>query len=92
MKKLAFTSMLALVLLSVPAVADDFLGTCKANPAGASQAANDKWCACVDKETAGNDKVRALFMAAFKLSDLEKRKASSSDPSFQSIGSKCNTQ
>lgn len=93
MKKLAFISMLALGLLTVPAAAGNFLGVCKANPTnGSSRTVNDKWCMCVDKETAGNKKIRAIFLAAFKIHDLATREALSSNASYQTIGHKCADQ
>ena len=84
------------VLGAAPASAeDDLAAICKANPPtglppGAA-ANNDGFCECIDKETAGNDKLRAEFIANFKLKELQQRMAAASDEA-KSVVTKCRTR
>lgn len=80
-------------LISAPAMADDLLATCKASPpSGAPEGQpadmNDKVCACIDKETASDEKVRAEFMDAFKEKDLAKRMTIGGEKT-KSVAQKC---
>ena len=56
-KKAVYTLLFAMGLFSGPAAANDFLATCKANPpTGMAADVYGKFCTCIDKESAGNDR------------------------------------
>lgn len=64
------------------ALAEDFAAVCKANrPSGlpADAVSADQFCGCVDTMTSGNDKLRAEFLASFKIAEMQKRGQSLSD-------------
>jgi len=72
------------ILAAAPASAadDQLAAVCKANPPDhlpPNAIPGDEFCACVDRETAGDDKLRAEFLASFRIRDMQQRGASLSD-------------
>jgi len=72
------------IFAAAPALAadDQLAAVCKANPPDhlpPNAIPGDQFCACIDKETAGNNNLRAEFLASFKIKDMQQRGASLSD-------------
>lgn len=82
MKAAFFGASIALLMIGARASADDFAGVCKANPPSglpANAVPGEQFCDCLDKETAGNDKLRSEFLASFQLKEMSQRGAALSD-------------
>lgn len=92
MKRIVSVISLTLGILAAgPAAADDFFTTCMASPPidlPPNATPGDQFCGCVAKETAGNDNLRAEFLASFKIKEMMKRGASMSN-SGRAVAMKC---
>jgi hypothetical protein len=92
MKAAFYGISLALCMLGAnPAAANDFASVCVASPPSglpANAIPGQQFCGCLDKETAGNDKLRAEFLESFKIKEMYKRGASLS-PEGRTIVTKC---